>query len=203
MKTILSKITILLLAIVPLCTSCFSTKTITPTKRVYAGSQYDYFQGRSENEILRSLSAPTRQLSDGANGKILVYEQVAYVTDSRTTSSSSAYAQSSSAAVSGYYSAAAAGSAAAKSYGASNTRTVSTEDKAYVNFFINPQGKCYQVKASEHYNTYETKYGTPYKQKCMKRSSWWLVVLPPWAVSAAIIGIVKAASGCPYCDEVY
>ena len=60
--------------------------TIREPQPKIIGNKYDKFKGKSENEILLSMSsAPDKEISDGKGGKILVYENIKYITNSSST----------------------------------------------------------------------------------------------------------------------
>lgn len=142
--------------IIALFSSCSITReTFTyrePSKKI-AGNKYDDFKGATENQILRTMSSPDRQMSDGAGGKILIYEDVKFVTNSTNThssyTSSSAYGSSTAG-----YNYNGNPQVNSNAYGSSsttqrnNTQTVSEEQKNFVNFFINSEGVCYDVNAN-------------------------------------------------------
>ena len=137
------------------------------------------------NEIMREMSVPNREMPDGADGKILIYEDIKFVTTSSNTHNTHSNSASYGSAVAGYNY---RGNPQVNSnaYGYSSTtntdrgKSVSEEQKKYVNFFINPEGVCYDVKAN---------YGDLYKripgkyQTCLKRQMsiagfmWW--AFPP------------------------
>lgn len=137
----------------------------------FVGNKFDEFKGKTVNEIMREMSVPNREMPDGADGKILIYEDIKFVTTSSNTHSTHSTSASYGTAVAGYNY---RGNPQVNSnaYGSSSTtntdrgKSVSEEQKKYVNFFINPNGVCYDVKAN---------YGDLYKripgkyQTCQKR----------------------------------
>jgi hypothetical protein len=126
----------------------------------FVGNKFDEFKGKTVNEIMREMSVPNREMPDGADGKILIYEDIKFVTTSSNTHSTHSTSASYGTAVAGYNY---RGNPQVNSnaYGSSSTtntdrgKSVSEEQKKYVNFFINPNGVCYDVKAN---------YGDLYKR---------------------------------------
>lgn len=151
----------------------------------FVGNKFEEFKGKTVNEIMREMSVPNREMPDGADGKILIYEDIKFVTTSSNTHNTHSNSASYGSAVAGYNY---RGNPQVNSnaYGYSSTtntdrgKSVSEEQKKYVNFFINPEGVCYDVKAN---------YGDLYKripgkyQTCLKRQMsiagfmWW--AFPP------------------------
>ncbi len=145
----------------------------------YLGTAYDYFKGEKENAILRELGIPTLRDVDGEGGSILVYENIKY--EEKTN--------------------------------------VPSVGRKYVNFFVNEQGSCYDVVSSSHYHKYSEPVYEPiytqkpiystetttetvtYTQRCFKKSTWWLCLIPPWWLPAMIIGIERSTNDCPLCGE--
>ena len=113
-------ISIWILAIVVL-SSCTTT--------VYLPRQDDYnaqYVGKNERSIILDWGAPSRVTSDGADGKILVYENV-----SVNTSSSGGTMASSSALTGPIIT--------------SNASSSTSATTSYAQFFLNEQGVCYNV----------------------------------------------------------
>lgn len=151
----------------------------------FVGNKFEEFKGKTVNEIMREMSVPNREMPDGADGKILIYEDIKFVTTSSNTHNTHSNSASYGSAVAGYNY---RGNPQVNSnaYGYSSTtntdrgKSVSEEQKKYVNFFINPEGVCYDVKAN---------YGDLYKripgkyQTCLRRKMsiagfmWW--AFPP------------------------
>lgn len=143
----------LFIALLSSCTVTKQTFTLSKPSQEIIGNKFDDFKGITENQILRTMSAPDREISDGAGGKILIYEDVKFVTNSTNThsshTSSSAYGSSTAG-----YNYNGNPQVNSKAYGSSTTtnrndsKSVSEEQKEYVNFFINSNGVCYDVKAN-------------------------------------------------------
>ena len=151
----------------------------------FVGNKFEEFKGKTVNEIMREMSVPNREMPDGADGKILIYEDIKFVTTSSNTHNTHSNSASYGSAVAGYNY---RGNPQVNSnaYGYSSTtntdrgKSVSEEQKKYVKFFINPEGVCYDVKAN---------YGDLYKripgkyQTCLRRKMsiagfmWW--AFPP------------------------
>ena len=200
--------------IIVLFASCSQKVTYTvvhqqPSEE-FVGNKFEEFKGKTVNEIMREMSVPNREMSDGADGKILIYEDIKYVTTSSNTHSSHSSSAAYGTSVAGYNY---RGNPQINNnvYGSSSTtnsnrgKSVSEEQKKYVNFFINPEGVCYDVKAN---------YGDLYKripgkyQTCLKRKMsiagfmWW--ALPPAGIIYTICYAVM--DGKPIknsCGEVY
>lgn len=84
-------------------------------------------------------STPDKQLSDGKGGKILVYENIKYITNSSSTSASvTEYGIPSFSGATNF----------AVSASENKGRSVAQEQKRYVNFFIDAEGICYEIKAN-------------------------------------------------------
>ncbi len=178
----------------------------------FTGNKFDEFKGKTVNEIMREMSVPNREVPDGADGKILIYEDIKFVTTSSNTHSTHTSSATYGTAVAGYNY---RGNPQVNSnaYGSSSTtnsdrgKSVSEEQKKYVNFFINPEGVCYDVKAN---------YGDLYKripgkyQTCQKRQMSLgfmitsLFLLPPvgW-VYAICYGAMNDKPIKNSCGEVY
>lgn len=191
------------------CSTITKTTQVRVLEQKLIGNEYHNLKGLTENQILRKMSTPDREMSDGEGGKILIYEDIKYVTNSSNThssyTSSSAYGSS----VAGYnvygnpqVNRNAYGSSATTN--TQNARSVSEEQKKYVNFFINPEGICYDVKAN-YGNIYETVYKTKY-QDCYyhKVSPWGFItwLLPPvglgFTVYYVMLNGARVGCGDPY-----
>lgn len=99
-------------------TSCTSTYHISRQPEIFR-----IMVGRTQQSIVSEMGVPDRQTSDGAGGTILVYEQT--TSDSIATAYDVNYFTGTY--IPGY-------------------RT--TSFKEYINLYINPQGKCYDVKTN-------------------------------------------------------
>ena len=96
--------------------------------------QQDYentFVGATYNDIVRSLGAPQRTMSDGANGSILIYES--NLTQSSTDSKAVAYNYNS---FNGTYTPGVRSSTTSQTY------------TSYLNLYINSNSRCYAVKTN-------------------------------------------------------
>lgn len=195
MKIQVTKIILLMTLCVFSLSSCWVQRTITVTDKEsqYLGNRYDKMKGYTENQILQVMSVPDRTMSDGKGGKILIYENKTLVTNSNAVASS--VTTTNGAAVAGYTyggnAAVVSGSKSAYDYGYSS-QTTTHEDKAYVNFFINTEGICYNVNAN---------IGDMWSQKvqhteCVKVANnnlLWLL-MPPltvWGIPVAIWYLTK------------
>ncbi len=180
---------VILLGVGLFLSSCITTQTVTKYTIVkdkeVIGTTFDELKGQTENYILRQLGAPKNQISDGAGGKILVYEDVTHVTSSSSSSSTSASLF--------YYGA----------QGSSNTQTTSTEKRVFAQFFIDGNSLCYDIKTSPEYYRYsEPEYGyAPVTERCIKKSIWGWMAVPyfGWIVAPLVV-VNEKAKGCPYCE---
>lgn len=199
MKTSYLAIVMLLMCSCTVTEMVTQTKTLKPSGQKYVGNDYEDMVGLTENQIMQKMSVPTRRESDGNGGKILVYEEIKYVTSSSESYSARSnsygttdtYAEAGTvgrsagygdavgyndgtvaASAAGYIGASSSYSAGAASSVSQNTsstdthrqaQSVSKQEKKYVNFFIDAEGKCYHVKANIG-NRYERTPGT--YQKC-------------------------------------
>ena len=116
-------------------TAClFTSCTVSRTYEVSKISEYtNLFVGKSHNQIVTSLGAPDRQVTDGANGTILIYEQTTISSNSVQTAYNVNY------------------------YTNTYTPGVYTNTYAktsYLHLYISPNGICYKV------NTNHKKYVT-------------------------------------------
>ena len=134
--------------------SC-KTQIITTTRTVqepqYLGNEYKEMKGYTENQILRTMSSPTRTESDGAGGKILVYEEKQIKTDTNSSYTTSSHTSGGATTTVGQNIWTGAPQANTNASSSTTTRhntsgqSVTYEEKAFVNFFINPEGVCYDV----------------------------------------------------------
>ena len=145
---------ILLLTMIAVCTmSCKQIVSFTRTVQEpqYLGNDYKEMKGYTENQILRTMSSPTRTESDGAGGKILVYEDRQIITDSNSSYTTTSRTSGGSTTTVGQNIWTGAPQASTNASSSTTTRhntsgqSVTYEDKAFVNFFINPEGVCYDV----------------------------------------------------------
>lgn len=176
----------------------------------FIGNKFEEFKGKTVNEIMREMSVPNREMSDGADGKILIYEDIKFVTTSSNTHNTHSNSASYGSAVAGYNY---RGNPQVNSnaYGYSSTtntdrgKSVSEERKKYVNFFINPEGVCYDVKAN---------YGDLYKripgkyQTCLRRemslAGFMLWAFPPAGLIYTICyGIMNGKTIKNSCGNIY
>ena len=146
MKTI--KFLLLMLVAVTM-TSCWTVQSVTVTDipEKYIGNAFDELVGMTKAEVLEDMSVPDRTMDDGLGGEILVYEkreQIAKTTGRATTSSTT---NVNTKPVTNYWT----GQTSLQSTGRTsttnslNSTTVTTENKEYVNVFINTNGVCYKV----------------------------------------------------------
>lgn len=146
---------ILLLACVAAVLMSCKTQIITTTRTVqepqYLGNGYKEMKGYTENQILRTMSSPTRTESDGAGGKILVYEEKQIKTDTNSSYTTSSRTSGGATTTVGQKIWTGAPQANTTASSATTTRhntsgqSVTYEEKAFVNFFINTKGICYDV----------------------------------------------------------
>lgn len=172
---------VLLMVIVSFCSCSVVNEiyTIREPQPKIIGNKYDKFKGKSENEILLSMSsAPDKEISDGKGGKILVYENIKYITNSSSTQvSRGGYATVYGKPLNGSENLAVG---ASKTITKSDGRSVAEEQKKYVNFFIDEEGLCYEIKTN-----YGHLYGmTPgqyrnCKVRYLSPAGFWLWLIPP------------------------
>ena len=116
------------------------------TKTVSMEAEYaNIYVGRTYNEILLALGAPDRETSDGADGKILIYEEtVAYTVTKATKENVNTY--------SGTY--------------VPGSRSQTTTSSSYLHLFINKDRICYNLKTN-HTKVVNTK---PSKQELSEQA---------------------------------
>ncbi len=151
----------------------------------FVGNKFEEFKGKTVNEIMREMSVPNREMPDGADGKILIYEDIKFVTTSSNTHNTHSNSASYGSAVAGYNY---RGNPQVNSntYGYSSTtntdrgKSVSEEQKKYVNFFINPEGVCYDVKANygDLYKRIPGKYQTCLRREMNPAGFLWIFIPP-------------------------
>ncbi len=187
---------ILLLLLVAVSTmSCKQIVSVTRTVQEpqYLGNTYKDMKGYTENQILRSMSSPTRTESDGAGGKILVYEDKQIVTDNNTSHTTLSRTSSVATATAGTNVWTGAPQVNESSASATTTthntvnRAVTYENKAYVNFFINPEGICYDVTANvgDKYSDAVTEVVCYKAPKPISNGVLWMLI-PPFTVFVGI-----------------
>lgn len=167
-------------------TSCWVNQTVVKTPPKYTGNVYQKMQGKSKNSILQSMSAPDRTTSDGNGGEILIYEKKSTISNTNSAASSTSYTNS--AAVAGYNqygNPAAVGASRTNSGYNYASQTVTSEEKAYIHFFIDRNGTCYKVNTNVG-DTY-----SPAKTTCVRvanKDLLWMLIPPitPWGIIPAI-----------------
>ena len=169
--------------------SCWTTSYVTVTDKPseYQGNRYKKMVGMTKSQIIQAMGdVPEKSMSDGGTGEIMVYENRSLVTNS--SASSSTTSRTASAAVAGYNiygnPAAVGASQTNTNYGYSSN-TTTQEHKAYVNFFIDSNNKCYNVQTNigDIYSPAET------HQECVKTASVIPVILsmvPPLTIVPGI-----------------
>ena len=142
----------MLLLVAITLSSCWTTSyvTITDKPSEYQGNRYKKMVGMTKSQIIQAMGdVPEKTMSDGNGGEIMVYENRTLVTNSKASSSTTS--RTASAAVAGYNSygnpAAVGASQTNTNYGYSSN-TTTQEHKAYVNFFIGSNNKCYNVQTN-------------------------------------------------------
>ncbi len=130
--------------------------------------------GQSHNQIVTKLGAPQRTLSDGAGGTILVYENTTTTTVSNSVKT--AYNVD-------YFN---------KTYtpGVSTT-SQQTTNTDYIQYFVNSESVCYDVKTNIPMTHVEDKkvYG---KYKVFNRKAFWITSI---AVAASVSAAIICGSG--------
>lgn len=136
---------------------CFTkTKTLREPdkKEIYIGNKYKKMIGLTANQILQEMSAPDRKESDGKGGSILIYEDVRLETigfednfsHASVSGSTTNYGEVGS-------------SSSLNGFGSSTNMMNKTtyQSKSYINFFIDTDGQCYNVKTNKG-NEYKYEY---------------------------------------------
>ena len=118
------------------------TRTIKEPKNEYMGNEYKDMTGWNENKILQKMSSPRRREPDGAGGTMLVYEDVKIVTDGHESYSSNSNTTSYTNYGNYEY---ITGNSTSQASTNNTSRIVTKEQKNFINFFINKEGKCYNV----------------------------------------------------------
>lgn len=166
--------------------SCWVNTSVVTSPPRYKGNVYKKMVGMTKNSILQTMSAPDRTTSDGNGGEILIYEKRSTISNTRSSAASSSYTNS--AAVAGYNqygNPAAVGASQTNSGYNYASQTVVSEEKAYIHFFINNQGKCYKVNANVGDEYY------PAKRSCVRvanKSLLW-TLMPPITIFGIPVAI--------------
>jgi hypothetical protein len=182
--------TILLIAVTLSLTSCYSTYTSSK----FLGNTYQSGVGKSKNEILRTYGVPDRTSEDGAGGEVLIYEKITQTTVSN--SSSETYGAGKAVGAAGYNrygTAVGVGENRTAATTSGNSVTKTSNEKTFVNFFVNKDGVVYDYKANCG-NNYEYT-----KQKCFRPGLTWLTiactaVYPPLLIVTVPTGILVHSS---------
>ena len=164
--------TILWLAIcVIMLSSCFTTATGTRTGTLTI-DDFPAFReqciGQTHNQIVTKLGAPQRQVSDGAGGSILIYENT--TTSTISNSLSSAYNIN-------FFT---------RTYTPGmQTTTQQITNTDYVHYFVNADNICYEVKTNIPMT--HTEQSAPYEYK-YKKVQWGKTFGLLFGVPIGIIG---------------
>lgn len=183
--------------------SCKTTEVITRTVQEpqYMGNEYKEMKGYTENQILRTMSSPTRTESDGADGKILVYEDKSVVTASNSSYTTGSYTSGRATTTAGTNIWTGAPQVNTNASSSTVTRhntaneSVTYEEKAFVNFFINPEGVCYDVTTNvgDRYSE-EIKENVCYEvPKRLNPDDLWLLITPAIGIPVLIAYLVQKA----------
>ena len=178
-----------MLVILSVCTmSCKTIVTYTRTVQEpqYLGNEYKEMKGYSENQILRTMSSPTRIEGDGAVGKILVYEekQIKTTTNSSYTTNSHTTGGATTTVGQNVWTGAPQANTSASSSTTTHHNTsghsVTYEEKAFVNFFINQGGVCYDVVTNigDRYSEAITEKVCYKKPKSLSPNVMWTLIPP-------------------------
>ncbi|MBR5431750.1 MAG: hypothetical protein IK119_05150 [Bacteroidales bacterium] len=103
---------ILIVAVILSATSCTTFRYASNMSQMQSE-----WEGRTHADIVRTFGAPSREVSDGAGGQILVYENF------YTTHSTDEFM--------------------------GDFTTTSREHRDFKEFYIDPEGTCYQVRTNE------------------------------------------------------
>lgn len=151
LRNSLFKITIIVF-VSNLFMSCMSMRPTTYN----VSMEKDYneaFVGAHHNAIVKSFGAPNRQVTDGAGGTILIYEEI--ITTSQSNSIATAYNVN-------YYT---------KTYTpGSHTNTVTTQNISYLHIFVDADGVCYRVKTN-HQKTVVDEEAVEYNKKANEKNA--------------------------------
>lgn len=160
--------------------SCYTTKTGLHQEQVVV-DDFPAFReqciGQTHNQIVTSMGAPQRTEADGTGGSILIYENT--TTTSVSNSIATAYNIN-------YYK---------KTYtpGAQTTSQVSSHTD-YVQFFVNSNNVCYEVKSNIPMKHTENRtVDGPYRKLHKGRTIWWWLGFP--ATLGVVIGVLTSVLG--------
>jgi hypothetical protein len=148
------------IVVIVLITSLFASCTAYKYTTISKEKEYeDMFVGKSHNHIVTSIGAPNRELSDGAEGSILIYEEITTYSKSRSNTNNS---------------------------NGLKTNTVTQQSSEYIQFFINADGVCYDVKTNH----------TETIKEIDKSESTYLTIVSLFATIAGVVlcAVVAAAS---------
>ena len=168
--------------------SCKTIVTYTRTVQEpqYLGNEYKEMKGYTENQILRTMSSPTRIESDGAGGKILVYENKQIKTTSNSSYTTSSHTTGGATTTVGQNIWTGAPQANTNASSSTTTRhntsgqSITYEEKAFVNFFINPESVCYDVvtNVGDRYSEVITEKVCYKKPKSLNPHVMWTLIPP-------------------------
>jgi hypothetical protein len=169
LKKNFTKIGLIVIIITCLFSSCTTVyKTIT----VSAEDEYKkLFIGRNHNFVVSRMGAPNRETSDGAGGKILIYEQTT------TYSSGSTIATANNV---NYYN---------RTYTpGAETNTISSQKTDFIHVFVNKNNICYNVKSNiyEKYTEVDEE-ATKKKNKKATRVALWSGAL--YVIAFGVMGL--------------
>lgn len=182
MKKTVSKFNLLvmLLVLATTLTSCFSTKEGLHTEQ-FTVNDFPQFRkmciGQTHNQIVTKLGAPQRTLSDGAGGSILVYENT-----TTTTVSNSIKTAYNVNIFTGTYTP------------GMNTTSQQTTSTDYVQYFVNSESICYDVKTNIPMTHVENREVNG-KYKELNKTKTWLAVGIPTAIAIAGASFAVIAGG--------
>jgi hypothetical protein len=166
--------------------SCYSSYTTSK----FLGNTYQSGVGKSKNEILRTYGVPDRSSEDGAGGEVLIYEKITQTTVSNSNSQS--YGASKAAGAAGYNkygTAVGVGESRSASTTNGNSITQTSNEKTFVNYFVNKDGIVYDYKANCGDN-YEYS-----KNRCFMPGFTWLLIAssaayPPLLIATVPVGVL-------------
>ncbi|MBR5469493.1 MAG: hypothetical protein IKU78_03400 [Paludibacteraceae bacterium] len=184
------------------CSTTFQTvKTVTlkePGKR-YVGNEYKDMIGKTENYILQKMTAPDKESSDGNGGKILVYQDTKWITNSSSSSHTSTLGYGSTNTYVANTKITSYGNTSLYTDYNKKEKSVTEQNKKYINFFINDKGICYNVKTNIG-DKYERTPGTyqdctyTHKGIFMDHRWYWLWLLGP--IPGIIVSIIDLVDFC-------
>lgn len=160
--------------------SCWVKQSVTVTDKApqYLGNRYKDMKGSTKQQILLDMGASDRTMADGKGGEILIYENKTLVTQSDAVAVSTTSSRSAAVAGQTYGgNPAVVAGGSSTSVGDYSSLTTTREEKAFVHFFINSNGICYDVKCNvgDRWSAAQTHQGC---YKTANKSLLWFLMPP-------------------------